>query len=175
MSKAGRFVNYLVDLERRDAGAMAALRRGLTERPGDAIEMHQYVARWASGEPTRWREDAYYLIASLFALHPRDWPSGEAKTFTNFGASFARLAAGDSFMSVEKRFFVLLRAGRDDLHLHLRHAVRLMKTGGVPVDWRRLLDDVARWEDHGGRVARNWARAFYFSAYGNGGSNEEEE
>ena len=47
MSKASKFVNYLISLEgRRDTGAMAALRRGLNERPGDAIEMYPYVARW---------------------------------------------------------------------------------------------------------------------------------
>ena len=176
MSGTRKFVSYLIGLERSHGiGAMAALRRGLTERPGDAVEMYPYVARWASGEPTRWREDIYYLVASLFALHPSNWSAEDGRIFTNFGASFARMATRDAFDSVERRFCLLLGAGRDDLHLHLRHAVRLLKARDVPVDWERLLDDLARWDDHGGRVWRDWARAFYASAQWKNGSTETEE
>ena len=176
MSKASKFVNYLISLEgRRDTGAMAALRRGLNERPGDAIEMYPYVARWAWNEPTVWRENTYYLVASLFALHPSNWSPRDGEIFSNFGASLARTAVGDAFASAEKRFHVLLRAGRDDLHVRLRHAVRQMKTEEVPVDWERLLGDLARWEERGDRVRREWARAFYASTHGNDGSKGTEE
>lgn len=165
MSKIGRFIDYLTGLERRHVtGAMAALRCGLTEPPGYAVEMYPYVAGWASSEPTRWREDMYYLVASLYALHPTNWSRGEERSYTNFGASFACIAAGDDYESVERRFCALLRAGRDDLHVHLRHAVRLLKSRDVPIDWQRLLDDLVYWEDDDGRVLRNWARAFYMLA-----------
>ena len=176
MSKASRFVNYLISLERRrDTGAMAALRRGLTELPGNAVEMHSYVARWAWNEPTRWREETYYLVASLFALHPSNWSPRDGEIFSNFGASLARTAVGDAFGSAEKRFRVLLRSGRDDLHLRLRHAIRHLKSEDIPVDWERLMGDLARWEEQGDRVRKEWARAFYASTHGNDGSKETEE
>ena len=63
--------------------------------------------------------------------------------------------------SVDRRFTVLLGANREDLPQHLRHAVSLLKSKDVPVDWARLLDDLKWWDDDDRRVQRRWAKAFW--------------
>ena len=161
-NKTRRFVEFLEGLEeRRGRGALAALRGGLDQRPGAAPEMHAYVARWAGGERSRWREDVHYLVASLFAYHPSNWRRQSHGGYTNLGASFARLAVGDAQSSVERRFTTLLNARREDLHIHLRHAVSLLRASDQPVDWAQLLDDLKSWGHEDRWVQRNWARAFW--------------
>ena len=163
-SKTSSFIEYLEMLEgRRGRGALAALRRGLGRVPGSTPEMHPYIARWAYGEPTRWREDVYYLVAALFAYHPQSWYRDEAGP-TNLGASFACIAKGeanDSSDSVGHRFMILLTTPSEDLHLNLRHAISLLKAREQPVDWTQLLNDLKFWGHEDGWVQRNWATAFW--------------
>ena len=161
--KGERFVEYLLGLgDRKDRGALAALRRGLERSPGTAPEMHRYVASWADGEQSRWREDIYYMVAALFAYHPLHWGE-ERNGWSNLGASFAMLqrAEGVSEEGVERRFTALLSVHVEDLHVHLRHAVSLLKSKGVPIDWVRLLDDLKYWGHEDRLIQRNWARAFW--------------
>jgi CRISPR system Cascade subunit CasB len=160
--KTRAFVEHLQGLDqRKERGALAALRRGLGRPPGDAPEMHRYVVAWADGERSRWSEDVYYVVAALFAYHPARWT--EIRGSSNLGASFARLAQakGMSLESVDRRFTVLLGAYREDLPQLLRHAVSLLKSRDVPVDWARLLDDLKWWDDDDRRVQRRWAKAFW--------------
>ncbi len=119
--KSQRFVEFLQRLEeRKDRGALAALRRSLGRPPGTAPEMHRYVASWTDGERSRWREDVYYIVATIFAFHPCDWPRDDSDRYTNLGASFAKIAGGDSYDAVERRFTALLSVRAEDLHVHLR-------------------------------------------------------
>ena len=161
-SRTSRFVEFLMTLEeRRGRGALAALRRGLGQRPGTTTEMHPYVATWAGGERSRWREDVHYLVASLFAYQPVNWRQERPGGYTNLGASFARLAVGPAQESVERRFTNLLTARQEDLHIHMPHAISLLKSKEQPVDWARLLDDLKSWDHDERWVQRNWARAFW--------------
>ena len=147
----------------RDRGALAILRRGLTKRPGQAPEMYRFVEPWLQGEQSGWTQDSYYLIAALFASHPTSLDD-DARRPTNLGASFARMAPTDEQrQSIEHRFTVLLNSSQEDLHVHLRQAISLLKAKGTPVDWALLLRDI-RWWDHEDRwVQRSWARAFWGS------------
>jgi CRISPR system Cascade subunit CasB len=156
-----RFVSFLQGLkEHDDRGALAALRRGLGRPPGQEPEMHKYVVRWASGEQSLWAENTYYLVAALFADHPVQWDMREGQS--NLGASFARLSDPDGIPeSVERRFTSLLSVPAEDLHLHLRHAVSLLKSKDIPVDWVRLLDDLRWWEHEDRWVQRRWSQAFW--------------
>jgi CRISPR system Cascade subunit CasB len=56
---------------------------------------------------------------------------------------------------------VLLNSHVDELSRHLRHAVGLLKSREVPVDWVQLLHDIPRWDYPSRRVQRDWARAFW--------------
>ena len=157
-----RFVAYLQGLaQSNDRAALADLRRGLGRPPGDEPAMHRYVASWAGQARPRWAGDVYYLVAALFAHHPLPWNQDAGAS--NLGTSFARLRdSGDmSSEAVERRFTNLLGVDAEDLHLHLRHAVSLLKSKDVPVDWRQLLDDLRRWGHEDRWVQRRWAQAFW--------------
>jgi CRISPR system Cascade subunit CasB len=158
--KPERFVEYLEKLEAgQDRAALAALRRSLGKSPGQAAEAHRHVL-WVS--PPSWEELAYYLVAGLFALHPASWRKEEGdKQLTNFGASFAWLRSKTDSDSIEKRFVALLDCHEDDLAEHLRHAVSLLKSKEIPVDWAQLLRDLRNWNHEDRFVQRRWARAFW--------------
>jgi len=157
------FIEHLESLVAAgDRAALAALRRGLGKDPGTVAEMHRYVVPWLPAGCSRWQEDAYYLVAALFAWHQGSWHREEGSPeLTNLGASFARLAESVDSDSVERRFVALLNCHRDDLPTHLRHAVGLLKSREIPVDWGQLLGDIQNWTLEGRVVQRSWARAFW--------------
>jgi CRISPR system Cascade subunit CasB len=158
--KVERFVDYLEKLEARgDRAAMAALRRSLGKPIGLAGEAHRHVL-WIN--PAEWEEPIYYLIAGLFALHPSNWKRAEEdRRTTNLGDSFARLKAEVDSSSIERRFVAILDSHEDDLAEHLRHAVSLLKSRDIPVDWKQLLRDIRGWRYESRNVQRQWARAFW--------------
>lgn len=170
------FAAFLERLNKeQDRGALAALRRGLGKPPGQAAEMHRYIVPWLSSAATpyvTWREEAYYLMASLFALYPEStWPPGQSSGYQrNLGASFAQLERasnqgrqedGKQTSSAERRFVALLNSEREDLHTHLRQAVGLLKSKDIKIDWTLLLIDLLWWDRDDRRVQRQWARAFW--------------
>lgn len=156
IERESRFVQYLQKLaESDDRPALAALRRGLS---GSTAEMHRYVVPYLPPDAPEYREDHFYLVAALFALHPRWAEEGQP---SNFGASFARLAESSGSESIEKRFVALLNAHPDDVPEHLRHAVALLKSKQIPVDWAQLLHDLWYWNHEKRFVQRDWARAFW--------------
>ena len=159
-SREESFVVYLEKLaEKEDRAALAALRRSLGKSPGEAADAHRYVLPFS---PAIWEEPAYYLVAGLFALHPANWRKEEGDNRqTNFGASFAWLQSQVDSDSIEKRFVALLDCHEDDLAEHLRHAVSLLRSKEVPVDWVQLLRDLRNWNHEDRFVQRNWARAFW--------------
>lgn len=170
-------IGYLYGLaDKRDESRaeLAALRRGLGERPGTAVGMYRYIARYVPTQANGWTHDAYYLIASLFALHPLPWPEPRGTYATDLGGSFARLAAQSESGSIERRFTALLDAHREDLWEHLRHTVSLLKAYEVPVDWGQLLSHAIRWDDENRWVQRQWARTFW-GARSSGTSTDDQQ
>jgi CRISPR system Cascade subunit CasB len=157
------FIERLESLiTKQDRAALAALRRGLGKDPGTVAEMHRHVVPWLPAGAMRWQEDAYYVVAALFAWHQGSWHrEGDGPRATNLGASFARLAAGVEGDSVERRFVALLNCHRDDLPTHLRHAVGLLKSAEIPIDWSQLLSDIQNWGLESRLVQRGWARAYW--------------
>jgi len=157
MTKTYPFITYL-EKRREDRAMLAALRRGLGRPPGTAPEMYRYVVPWLGDDTPRWREDAYYLVAALFAYHPKEGGQG------NLGRSFARarVPQGDN-TAIERRFTALLSAHPDDLDVYLRQAISFLKSKETPVDWHQLLSDVMAWghPDYRERVQKAWARAFW--------------
>ena len=155
MTQPHPFITYLEGL-RDDRGALAALRRGLGQPPGDAWEMYPYVVRWLSAEPSARREAAHYLVAALFAYHPDPGGSG------NLGQAFRRtLDPNGDDTATERRFTALLTAHPDDLPFYLRQAISFLQSKEVPVDWHQLFADVLAWGNPAGYVQKQWARAFW--------------
>lgn len=175
-----QFIGWLTGLVPRaddtggDRGTLAALRRGLGREPGSAPEMFPYVAGWV-GERRGWREQCLYLVAALFAAHPRPWPASEdgggSAEERNLGASFARARTrAKSPEALARRFTALLASDRRELPNRLRQAVSLLRAHDAPVDWYRLLRDLEQWGRDDRRVERAWARSFWRPAGPDGGS-----
>lgn len=182
------FIERLEDYVPREAGergareggnraALAALRRGLGKRPGEAPEMYPYLIPLLPPDIDRgseWGEESYYIVAALFALYPSIQRKA-ADEKDNLGATMRSLARAiqrernprgdeDGDKSVERRFVALLNATTIDLSEHLRHAVSLIKSKGdasINVNWAQLLYDVQDWDDPRHRVQLRWAGAFW--------------
>jgi CRISPR system Cascade subunit CasB len=155
MTETHPFITFLEGL-REDRGALAALRRGLGQPPGTVADMYRYVVPWLPADAPAARENAYYLVAALFAYHPAAGGSG------NMGRHFARTRdpQGDD-TAIERRFTALLAAHPDDLVFFLRQAVSFLKSKDVPVNWHQLLSDVIAWGHPDCYVQKEWARAFW--------------
>jgi CRISPR type I-E-associated protein CasB/Cse2 len=97
-------------------------------------------------------EDDAVLLAGLFALHP------EPGRTTLPGALREIARSSDS---VEQRFRALLGAARPDLPVHLRHAVGLVGSHHIALDWRELHRAIRFWDHPSGRTKRAWARQFW--------------
>ncbi len=168
LSRINQFTRHLMNLA--DPGspnraALAALRRGLGKPPGEAAEMFPYVAPWICESAATWEEASYYLVASLFALHPLPWPDndGAPPQSRDFGVSMAALISKrpDRLEAVERRFVALLNAHQEDIGNHLRRNVALLKAAEIPVDWAQLLSDLLAWDRPQRSVQRRWARSFW--------------
>ena len=137
----------------KDRAALAKLRRGLGKKEGTP-EMCRYVARYLPDDAKQYVIERYFLIASLFALHPEPAARG-----VSMGKVFRAMA--ENSPSVEKRFEHLLSVNADDLGSHLRQAVSLAKSKGVHVDFHQLFDDLGKWHYSNRRVQLRWARDFW--------------
>ncbi len=155
MGRTYPFVEYLQTLA-DDRAALAQLRRGLGQPPGTAVDMYRYVAAWVGPSTPRAVEEAYYLVAALYAAHPASGGSG------NMGDHFRDVAVRVKDPTpVERRFNRLLTAHPDDLHFSLRQAVNYLRSHGVPVEWHQLLGDVLDWGDPNRFVQQRWATRFW--------------
>ncbi|HQG08414.1 MAG TPA: type I-E CRISPR-associated protein Cse2/CasB [Dysgonamonadaceae bacterium] len=154
-----RFVDYLIELaDSKNRGALAALRRGLGCKPGEVPEMFPYVIPFLPENPSKELENAYYLIASLFALHPVNTNGG------NMGNHLAScIRTEDDRAAIERRFIVLLNSHVDDLGDSLRQSISFLKSKEMPVNYKQLLNDLLHWSHPEHYVQRNWARGFWGS------------
>lgn len=183
VSSDAPFIQYLYKLASDERGdgkdapgaraALAGLRRGRGKEPGTVTEMYSLVVprlRQAEGrERQSWVDEAYFLVAALFAGHRWSRENIEPDSFkesrSNLGTSFRafeRAAEADGQAvsgSTEKRFAALLECDRQRLPDHLRYSVNLL--GDIPIDWATLLDDLLRW-DAEKRTQLRWAKAYWY-------------
>ncbi len=155
-TKDDRFVDFLQE-NAEDKGMLADLRRGLGQPPGTVQSMYSYVERF---NPKRYEMIRFYMIAALFALHPKSTQNG------NMGNHLRMLAAGDEG-ATERRFVWLLRLHLDALEPRLRQQISILKANDIALNWHQLIKDLRNW-DHSDRfVQRQWANGFW-------GSNQSE-
>lgn len=162
------FIDYLYSLafdQRR--GALADLRRGLSDPPATSPVMFPYVARWVP-ESARyaWTEKVYYLVAALFAYYQSGGSSGGKQRIItgNFGDHCRDAAKKKSqSASFEMRFSSLINTNKDDLPVILRQMVSLLKSADVPINWDQLFHDLCRWSTESQYVQRQWANSYWAS------------
>ena len=151
-----RLIEHLFQFVRReDRGALAALRRSLDEEPQSFAGAAQVIARVLPSDLRQQQEDDAYLVAGLFALAP-------AESGLPLPVALRRVADGGS-SSIELPFTAMLAAGREDLPSHLRHAVTLVRSKGIDLDWTDVLDSLSGWNHSSGYVQKRWARHFWAS------------
>ncbi len=159
MSQA--FIERLWSLERAE---LAELRRSLAFDPGAHPPTYRTVENFAMHAKSRLENDAYYLVAGLFALVERPDPDRRAPVFEkprNLGQSIAELyVARQKTKSVEDRFIALLDADSEQLPYRLRQMIALLRDAAV-IDWQTLLNDLRYWNLEDKPVQRRWAQAFY--------------
>ncbi|MFC0862378.1 type I-E CRISPR-associated protein Cse2/CasB [Sphaerimonospora cavernae] len=147
---------------------LALLRRSLA---GGRQEADAYAVVFPYDPPVD-EQQAWLLVAGLFALHPQPRsrtasdPSGaQRRPSRSIGVSMRRLVERRS--SAERRFLQLLGVDRTALPHYLRQAVQLLHTENIPLDYDRLLNDVVSLmsEHHDAerahRVRLTWARDFH--------------
>jgi CRISPR system Cascade subunit CasB len=159
------FVGYLESLVAQgNRQALAELRRGLSGEPGHMLGLYRYVGRFLAEGETGWNEQRFLLVSSLFALYHQGSETVSKSPPQGFGASFRQLyVQTDRRPSVERRFLSLIACHPDSLPDHLRHAITLMRSERVGVDWAQLLSDLRYWSHAEQRVQRRWARQFFRS------------
>lgn len=143
------FIRSLYALaQREDRAALAELRRSLTS----PLAAMPYVVPFLAKDASDRDERALALVGALFALHPK---RGES----TLAHALRELAANSD--SVAQRFRALLDAEAEDLPVHLRHAVSLVRGQEIPLDYDDLLRTVRFWGDPEKSRQRAWARDFF--------------
>ena len=105
--------------------------------------------------------DSYGLVAGLYAVYHQG-RSPAAMTDGDLGDSFARLGTSPGWETdrAARRLAPLLAATRATLGERLRHAVTLLRSAAVSIDWAQLARDIRAWDVEGQPVQRRWARSF---------------
>ena len=147
--------------KREDRGALAALRRSLA--PDSVALAYPYVVPFLPREGGPWTERIYLLVAGLFALHP-------AQGAPSLGTAMRLVGIKSDSSSIERRFVALLDSHPDDLEVHLRHAIALVRSCEIALDWNDLLRTLLRWRFDSSR--RRWAHDFWAGATPNEGEPE---
>ncbi len=163
---ANAFIQHLQALQaKKDLGALATLRRSLTFDPGCDPRAFPYVERFAGEEHERAaRRLALYAVAGLFAAHPESGAQSFAAAFGQLARRRKASSEREYSISIERRFIALLEADADTIHIHLRHAISLLKAESLGLDYARLLDDLIVWMNPNwapDRMRQRWARDFY--------------
>lgn len=168
------FVEYLTSLNIEDnRGTLAVLRRGLSGKPIENINLYRFVATHIpDSDRGTCREEVYYLLAALYATNPVLTKEG------NFGSHMRQVADLRKDMeAAERRFTVLLNTRLEDLGKPLLQAVSMLKQQNeLPVNWFRLFEDLLRWKHAQKYTQRAWANSFWgYERPINLVTNDEEE
>lgn len=168
----------------QNLGALALLRRGLGRQPGETPEVCAQVLPYLAlpktfGPAQRERvEDAALLVASLYALWHQGKAAPRSARGVSLGGAFRALASQSDSGGIERRFVALLKASRERLPDHLRHAIALLKAKEIALDWELLLRHLAQWDETNRRaqhpVRRQWARDYWEGARPTGDATTEE-
>lgn len=160
-----RFVERLERLvEERKLGDLARLRRNAGRSMGESRGAMALFYRLLP-ERLGWREEIYFLVATLFPWNARSGGQG------NFGTSMLRLRRRTGNESIDRRMEILLDADFDvsaggrprpgELGFRLRQSVKLLAAHDIPISWRQLAKDLNRWSHPDRWVQRDWAREYF--------------
>lgn len=216
LSKAANgLVEDVLERVAKSPGDRAALRRSLGRTPQDVLS-HPAIAIVARHVPdlldptdkssntraisvveAESVERAFYAVAALIAVQPRQSPQDEADQADTEPDNTEEQAEGRETSSaeddlaerpdppvqrslgttlalavappqsplrhetIEARLHLLCRQRLDGLHRQLPRLIAQLRATRVPVDWPRLVVDLARWETESDHVAKQWLQDYY--------------
>lgn len=154
------------------------LRTGL----GVPVDRCNYLHRYLVPRlPERMHPDArraHYAVAALIAARPRSAREADATGAAesaprpdwyqrrNLGASLAQAVNKQVTKpdSAEGDLHLMARQSSQAIHPRLPALTRHLLTGGVPVDWAVLLEDLSWWNRDRNKVATRWLEAYFRTA-----------
>jgi CRISPR system Cascade subunit CasB len=152
----------------------AELRRGLGLPVERCNYLHRYLVPWtADAHPDAKR--AHYAVAALIAARPRtarDLPAPGAADSEGGGARRARANLGAALgqavtrgvlkpATAESALHLMSRQSADAVHPGLPALTRQLLTGGIPVDWAVLVEDLSWWNRDRDRIATAWLESYF--------------
>lgn len=171
-----RFVAYVHQMC-ASTQARAALRRGLGLPVERCTYMHRYLVPWLRDHDDQHYGDvrrAYYAVAALIAARPRSARDTAPDQNTplswyerpNLGASLGQAVAKGVLKenSAESALHLMARQSSDAIHPGLPTLVRQLLSGGIPIDWAVLLEDLAWWNRSRDRIATRWLESYFRTA-----------
>lgn len=132
--------------------SLAALRRGLSAP--DSAEVLREVLPYISTQYSH-EESMYILVAALFASH------SEEVAGRSLGVAMRMVNESTESDSIEKRFVALLDADREQVPIHLRHAIQLCQSRQIGLDYNLLLRHMLQWNAPRRWTQLQWAREFW--------------
>jgi len=171
-----RFVTYIHQVC-TSTQARAALRRGLGLPVERCTYMHRYLVSWLRDHDDPHQADvrrAYYAVAALIAARPRSARDATPDQDTsvswyerpNLGAALGQAVTKGVLKenSAESALHLMARQSSDAIHPGLPALVRQLLSGGVPIDWAVLLEDLAWWNRSRDRIATRWLESYFRTA-----------
>lgn len=135
-----------------DRAALARLRQGLGKSATETLAR----LGWLFAAVPDWATDRAVLVAGLFATNSAAGDSG------TLGKALRRYRdATGAEESADKRFAYLVDSDAEDLPDRLRQVVKLLKAKDIPIDYRRLLEDLLAWNWESRKVQWDWSRDYW--------------
>jgi len=161
LTKTQRTVRYLESVHRkieRDNAARATLKRALTGEPRHLRAVYPILLLELDEAGVKYHRDEWIFVACLFAYYPQPLDSTRQQTF---GHAVRGLAGEGNSGGADRRFRALLDTSLENLRTPIAALVRLLKTKGIPINYPKLIVDLAGWEHPDQYVQDQWAREFW--------------
>lgn len=137
-----------------DRGAMAALRKALTEQQQRA---YRYLPRLGCKFADQSDMLRACIIAHCWGHHPM-----HADTIGNLGYSMHWITGGDEKNPFNRRFERLIACDSlDEIAEQLRGIVSLLKRDSIPINYNKFADDLFWFPRNPDRTKREWSGGFY--------------
>jgi CRISPR system Cascade subunit CasB len=153
-------LEYVKRLDSLGQGQSAALRRsaGRALREADARALAAFYASMGpNAEPQRWQWEIYFAVGCLYCM----WRPEDRKNPKPFVECVADLGQNDG---LDAHFRALLDTDgheTDFLTLKLYRLTRRIKANGGFPDFKRLLEDLLRWNHPDKKAQLKWAREYF--------------
>ena len=148
---------------------LAALRKGVGRRVGDVPEMWPfYKSIVSSNRPVHEnpRIEAEHAALTLFAVHQQSRPHSMHRDKTGLGTAARQLRRSGKFSeeAIDRRMNEIATATSvNELVVHLRGLVNLLRAAGFAMDYSQLRQDIERWHypDARSQIRARWGSDYF--------------